>query len=83
MNLKDNIIINFYSRLSQTGVDDTTPANVRKYVVLTNNIILTALTLIPVHILIFYLLRFPWFALVLEVLFVLYLFFLYLNSKKM
>ena len=83
MNFKDNPVINFYSRLSQTGVDDTTPATVRKYVVLTNNIILTALTLIPAHILIFYLLRFPWFAFVLEVLFVLYLFFLYLNSKKL
>jgi signal transduction histidine kinase len=81
MGLKDLPIVKLYERLSMSGIDENTPEQVRKHVILTNNINLTVLTLIIPYGILFSALGLAQMGILLCSFFFLFAFFHYLNSE--
>jgi signal transduction histidine kinase len=82
MDIANNKIVDLYRRLSQVGVDRNTPERRRKYIVLSNSMNLTTLTLIPPYSLLFYCLGIHKLALMLASVFLLFCFYHYLTHRK-
>ena len=70
-----------YRHLSRLGINTGTSEKFVRYILLTNNIILTTLTLIPPYAVLFYAVGMHFLALALIGVFLMFIYFLYLTSQ--